>query len=238
LKIKEILGYKFTVTCPTDGTPILTADVNRNKLIAAYTKAEFSLYNHQIQDAEEYARASSFWKELANPDGTINSAYGHLIWGRKICGNPDFEAATRGLPGVASLCQEDFAARMLWAKEMLRTPWQWAMDTLRQDKDSRQAIMHFNTPDFLWRGNKDVTCTLVAQFFIREDKLHLFIDMRSNDVVRGLVYDCVWFASLIHRAVKELLPLYPHLQVGDYVHYAHSMHIYERHFAMAEAMLY
>ena len=218
LQIKEILGYSFTVNCPLP-VPIRTADEKRNEVIANYTKAEFELYDSKTRDAEEYARASAFWRKIKNPDGTINSAYGYLIFDREICGNPKFHGPE--FPG----------------REM-RTPWKWAMDTLIFDKDSRQAIMTFNTPDVLWMGNKDVTCTLTAQFFIREDKLHLFINMRSNDVVRGLVYDCVWFASLLTKALQVLKPVYPNLSIGTYTHYAHSMHIYSDQFDIAEKMLH
>jgi len=234
LKIREILGYKFTVRCPTD-SPIVTADTERNTVIADYTKAEFKLYDSLTRDAEEYGHASAFWKQIANPDGTINSAYGYLLWGRKCCGNPTLENFSH--QPINAFCQKDLIAVAHQTDISLRTPWQWAIETLKADKDSRQAIMHFNTPDVLWWGNKDVTCTLVAQFIIRNDELHLFIDMRSNDVVRGLVYDCVWFASLMKKALTELQPTYPELKLGNYTHYAHSMHIYQSQFEIAERMI-
>lgn len=225
-KIKEILGYEFEVDSPADGIPIVTADGDRNMLITEYTNAEIQLYNSLTTKADDFARASSFWKKIANPDGTINSAYGNLIWGRKVCGNPKFE-----VPDYDETRMDGEAALVM------RTPWDWAMLALRQDKDTRQSIIHFNTPDVLWLGNKDVVCTLNAQFFIREDKLHMFVEMRSNDVVLGLVYDCVWFSSLMHRAVSELRGLYPDLTIGRYSHYARSMHIYERHFDTARRMI-
>ena len=50
--------------------------------------------------------------------------------------------------------------------------WQWAFQTLKQDKDSRQAIMLFNKPHYQWIGNKDVICTLNAIFNIRDNKLN------------------------------------------------------------------
>jgi hypothetical protein len=244
LKIKEILGYKFTVQQPTD-SPIITADAERNAVIADYTKAEFKLYDSLTRDAEEYGHASAFWKQIANPDGTINSAYGYLLWDRKCCGNPELEHARiqekfltpehRQQDITAGFKAEAFAPGGI--KNYRYTPWEWAIKTLRLDKDSRQAIMHFNTPDVLWWGNKDVTCTLIAQFMIRNDELHLFIDMRSNDVVRGLVYDCVWFASLMKKALAELQETYPNLKLGNYTHYAHSMHVYETQFEIAEKMI-
>jgi len=123
------------------------------------------------------------------------------------------------------------------SRDVMRTPWDWAITTLKLDKDSRQALMHFNTPDFLWLGNKDVVCTLSIQLFIRNEELHMFVDMRSNDVVRGLVYDAPWFASIMAKALEELRQTYPNLQLGYYTHYAHSMHVYEAQYEIAEKMI-
>jgi thymidylate synthase len=213
-RIKEILGYTFTVTCPDNGKPIRTANPDRNKVIETYTSAEFELYASLTRDAEEFARAASFWRKLKNPDGTINSAYGYLIWGRKCCGNLGFESGGQ-----------------------MRTPWDWMIQTLIHDKDSRQAILHFNTPDVLWFGNKDVTCTMSAQFFIREDKLIMDVNMRSQDIVRGWPYDIAWFSHLLFRAVEDLKSTYPNLTVGTYSHKSGSMHVYETQWEMAQKML-
>jgi hypothetical protein len=225
-KIREILNYKLVVDGPSDRNPIITADQERNKTIAQYTNAEFELYEKGTRDATEFARASSFWKKLANPDGTINSAYGHLVFDRKICGNPQME-----------LWQEGFEHGRGDGSKVMRSPWEWAKIMLEADRDTRQAIILFNTPDVLWVGNKDVVCTLNAHFLIRDNKLHLSVDMRSCDVVLGLVYDCVWFSSLMHRMLHELRPKYANLQLGTYTHYSHSLHIYERNFEAAAKMI-
>ncbi len=212
LRVRERLGYKFTVRQPSMATPIQTADPERNKVIAAYTQAEMELFAKQTRSADEMAKAASYWKTIENPDGTINSNYGHLTQGRRICGNEAFSST-------------------------IRTPWEWAIATLLKDKDSRQAILHFNTPDHLWDGNRDIPCTTILQFFIRDDRLHIIVDMRSNDSIWGLPYNAYFFTTLLHRALRELHPHYHGLQLGSYTHFAHSLHIYERHFEMAERML-
>lgn len=224
LKIREILNYTFSVVEPIAG-PIITANLRRNAIIADYTKAEFKLFDDQATSAEEFARAASFWKQLANPDGTVNSAYGHLIFGRKCCGNPEFES-------------KEFEHGRTSPEPWMRSPWNWALESLKSDKDSRQAILHFNTPDFAWVGNKDQVCTIFGQFILREDQLHFTVHMRSNDVVKGLVYDCVWFTSLMEKARQELLPTYPNIKIGTYTHMATSMHIYQNQFELAESMLH
>jgi len=205
LPIREKLDYTFKILNPV-AESILTHDLDRNLVIEEYTKKEMDLYDSQTNKVEDFATASKFWKTIANPDGTINSAYGHLIWGVLSCGNPVFE--TDGAP--------------------YRTPWEWAKQSLEADKDTRQAVMKFSLPRHFWKGNKDFVCTLHGNWLIREDKLHLSIVMRSNDLMKGLVYDLSWFVSLMDRMVEELKPTYPELQKGAYTHSVHSIHIYEK----------
>jgi thymidylate synthase len=72
-----------------------------------------------------------------------------------------------------------------------------------------------------------MTCTLHGNWLIREDKLHLSIVMRSNDLVKGLAYDLPWFCSLMDKMIEELKPTYPTLTKGHYTHTVHSIHIYD-----------
>ena len=215
----ELLNYSFTVENP-DSRPIVTLDDARNRIIADYTEKELVLYKSQTNSVEDFAKASSFWREVANPDGTINSAYGYLIWGLKSCGNVDLEREGTAL-----------------SRPEMRTPWEWAKLSLTADKNTRQAVLRFGLPSHLWFGNKDVTCTMHGQFLIRDDRLHFSIVMRSNDLVKGLVYDMPFFIYLIERMVEELKPVWPNLQVGCYHHFAHSLHFYHSDLSKVEAMI-
>lgn len=231
LPVREKTDYTFRVLNPTN-EPIVTKDLERNKTIASYTQKETELYNSCANTAEEFGKASKFWEKLANPDGTVNSAYGYLIWKNRPNGSPNFEVGPfsnnfgRGLE--AELAKRDAA---------MRTPWEWVKQSLIADKDSRQAFLRFSLPEHQWVGNKDQTCTMHANFLIREDKLNLSVVMRSNDLVLGLVYDMPWFMSLIDRMVDELKEYYPNLTKGTYTHTVHSLHIYERNEEMVKKML-
>ena len=79
LPIREKLNYMFTITNP-ENTPIVTKDEARNRVIERYTRKETELYDACTNKVDDFAQASKFWKKLANPDGTVNSAYGYLIW--------------------------------------------------------------------------------------------------------------------------------------------------------------
>jgi len=203
-EIREIRDYMFRIENPV-AEPIVTNDPKRNEVIVKYTKDEYDLYNSCSNRVEDFAKASSFWNQIQNPDGTINSAYGYLIWDNKSVGNSLYAAS-----------------------DSYMTPWHWAQKSLILDKDSRQAFVKFSLPGHQWFGNKDQVCTLHGNFLIREDKLHLTIVMRSNDVVLGLAYDLPWFVSLLDRMQSDLIETYPQLKIGSYTHIAHSMHMYEK----------
>lgn len=219
LPCREIIDYSFRVENPVD-EPIVTKDEERNIVIADYTAKETELYDSCTNKAEDFGRASKFWLRLANPDATVNSAYGYLIWKNRSHGNPVFEGEqydieeVRSNPGILD--------------NVLRTPWDWARSSLERDRDTRQAILRFSLPEHQWHGNKDQVCTMYGNFLIRDNKLHFSVFMRSNDLMRGLVYDMPWFISLMDKMVEELKPIYPDLEKGPYRHLANSMHIYER----------
>lgn len=244
LRIKEILEVSFSVAQPSD-QPIVTLDSDRNKVIASYTAKEFALYESGSNHGDDFAAAAKFWDGLRNPDGTINSAYGKLVFKDRSHGNPDYEAPSAAatfaqavaLPTAGGPSPDDFDAACAAMDDVMRTPWDWAKYCLITDRDTRQAIFHINLPEHAWKGTKDYPCTLYGQFFIRDNRLLLTIGMRSNDCVRGLVYDMPWFCYLLLRMRTELLETYPELLVGSYVHRAGSMHVYESDWEMARKML-
>lgn len=112
----------------------------------------------------------------------------------------------------------------------IQTQWEWAVNSLKKDKDSRQAILHYNTPDHQSNSIKDFVCTLSNQFFIRNNKLYFSYIFRSQDVHFGLPIDFVWGYFLMEMMRLELLENYPNLTLGSYYHYCASLHLYERNF--------
>jgi hypothetical protein len=114
----------------------------------------------------------------------------------------------------------------------------WAFKTLKEDKDSRQAIIHFNAMgDCQYFGVKDFVCTLTAIFNIRENKLFMTVVMRSQDIIFGLPADFAWFSVLQQQMFSHLKQVYPELELGSYTHCVHSLHLYEKHFDLVEDML-
>ena len=223
-KIREILDYKFVIENPV-AESIVTKDSERNEVIKSYTEKECELYDSGTNLADDFAKASKFWLKLANPDGTVNSAYGHLIKHKKSHGNPLYE-----MHDELAVSQYDDIPNVIEKRsvEYMRTPWEWCVDALKADKDTRQAVLRFSLPEHFYKGNKDMTCTLEGNFHIREDKLYFSVHMRSNDLMLGLVYDLPWFISLMDDMINELKSEYPNLTKGSYTHKVDSIHIYER----------
>jgi thymidylate synthase len=200
-KVYEVTDAIVEIEEP-NSSPLVTKDEARNKVIADYTAKEKALYSSMSNRVEDFEKISKFWGKLANPDGTVNSAYGYLIKGLADHGNSEFEGA-------------------------MRTPWQWCVESLKADKDTRQAIMRFSRPEHFYKGVKDFTCTTHGNWLIRENTLSLSIVMRSNDLVKGFVFDVTFFIGLMVEMLEELKVVYPDLKMGKYTHTAHSLHIYE-----------
>ena len=51
-----------------------------------YLKKELALYLAGCFEASAFIKASKFWERSKNDDGTINSAYGHLVFGKSLEG--------------------------------------------------------------------------------------------------------------------------------------------------------
>lgn len=111
---------------------------------------------------------------------------------------------------------------------------EWVVDSLKADKNTRQAIAFLNQPKFQFEGNKDFVCTMYLNFFIRDNKLNMKVQMRSNDIFYGLTFDAPFFSFVQQHVRLWLLEEYPDLELGKYYHSADNIHFYERHFEMAD----
>lgn len=158
-----------------------------------YIAQEYFWYLSGDRNVDSISKYSKFWNKIANEDGTINSNYGAYIF------NKDY------FP-VNGLSQ-----------------WEYLIETLKTDRDSRQAILQIPITPF--KGTKDVCCTSSLQFFIRDNKLYLTTYMRSNDINLGFCNDIPFFTSLQIKLAKIL-----GTELGWYRHVVGSMHVYENNF--------
>ena len=118
-----------------------------------------------------------------------------------------------------------------------RSQFDWAFDSLKNDKDSRQAFMRYNNTSHQYDGNKDVPCTFIQGFHIRDNKLHTTVEMRSNDLIKGTTYDIPSFILFQRLMLLRLREVYPDLEMGSYTHFANSFHLYSTDFELVERRL-
>jgi hypothetical protein len=104
------------------------------------------------------------------------------------------------------------------------------IDLLERDPSSRRGSVPIFFPEDVGRDSKDIPCALAIHFRLNESRLYMTVVMRSNNAFRLFPYNCFEF-SLLQEAIARHL----HVEVGTYVHYAISMHLYSEDFAMARA---
>lgn len=109
------------------------------------------------------------------------------------------------------------------------------LEVLRKDKTTRNAIIIYNRPsiykEYKRDGMHDMTCTMYSHFFIRNNKLYMVHQMRSNDIRFGFICsDLAWNCFVYQNMYEDLKETYPDLEVGVIRWTSDSMHLYSRHF--------
>jgi thymidylate synthase len=177
--------------------------VKARKFSIQYMVAELLWYLSGEDSTAWISNYSSFWNKISDDGKTANSAYGSRIF------------RPHGRIANFSLIQ-----------------WEYIVDELKNDPDTRRAVIHIRSPWDSVQAKLDVPCTLTLQFFIRDEKLHMVVNMRSSDLILGIAYDVPAFTMF-----QEMLALELGVGLGTYTHVSNSLHIYERHFGMVEEML-
>jgi thymidylate synthase len=168
-----------------------------------YIKEEIAWYDSQDLSVKEISKHAKLWSEICSKD-------------EKQEVNSNY--------GYLIYSRENFDQYLNTLKELIKNPY------------SRRAIMIYNRPsmhyDYNLNGRSDFVCTLGHQFFIRDNKLHSLVEMRSTDMFYGLFSDFPWFATVQERLLNDLkqTKLYSELAIGDLIWISNSAHLYEKHF--------
>ena len=93
---------------------------------------------------------------------------------------------------------------------------------LRKKPNSRQAVIQLFSGVDIVEEHKDVPCTSTLQFLVRDDALHLLVNMRSNDIHWGLPHDVFCF-TMLHEVLARTLSI----KLGTYKHMVGSLHLYD-----------
>jgi thymidylate synthase len=167
-----------------------------------YTVAECLWYLSGNDKTAWISYYAPFWSKISDDGETANSAYGARI----------FKSHTR-------ICGAQIVQ------------WDWVKGELTNDPDSRRAIIHIKSPWDSTHAKLDVPCTLALQFLIRDNRLHMVVNMRSSDLILGIANDVPAFTLL-----QELMAYELGVELGTYTHVSNSLHVYERHWDMLSSM--
>jgi len=92
--------------------------------------------------------------------------------------------------------------------DMFNSQWDFCKKALIKDRNTRQAILVYMRPQMQYQWNlngaHDFVCTFNQHFFIRDNKLIMIVNMRSNDCNTGFKNDFNWACYLYNKMLKEL----------------------------------
>jgi thymidylate synthase len=101
---------------------------------------------------------------------------------------------------------------------------------LRMDRNSRRAVMTLFDPAQDYVDSLDIPCTNWLSWLVRENRLHLIVGIRSNDIWWGFSGINAFEWSVLQQWMAHWVEA----EVGDLTFIAPSLHLYERHFEKAE----
>lgn len=182
-------------TIVVDDARLMLAAPKPRRINPVFGLAETLWFLRGSNDLEEIAHYNSVWRYFEDEDnkGILNGAYGERL---------------RNWKGVDQL------------EEVYKK--------LKKDPYSRQAMAIIFDPE---RDNKihsnggyskDIPCTNLFNFQIRNNKLNMNVVMRSNDLHKGFIYDAHNF-----MIIQNILAGWLGVEVGKYEHVALSLHIYQ-----------
>lgn len=107
-----------------------------------------------------------------------------------------------------------------------------AKSKIEKDLNTRSSVINIYSKQDMLVETKDIPCTETIQLLLRDGKLNMIVNMRSNDVIWGTPYDVYMFTNLQMILANEL-----GVELGEYYHNAGSFHLYEDMYKQASLML-
>lgn len=163
---------------------------------------------------------------VLNPDRKFNLEYAEAEWQWYLSGDPSIDKLGEingSIPPIwEKMADSDRRVRSNYG-------WQWERNhqldkvvaMLKSNPETRQAVISIYDGKEISTYRKDTPCTYAVQFTILDNKLHMAVLMRSNDLWFGFCNDQYCFASL-----QELVADRLSIELGTYYHFAHNLHLY------------
>mgnify|MGYP003676970889 FL=1 len=163
---------------------------------------------------------------VLNPDRKFNLEYAEAEWQWYLSGDPSIDKLGEingSIPPIwEKMADSDRQVRSNYG-------WQWERNhqldkvvaMLKSNSETRQAVISIYDGKEISTYRKDTPCTYAVQFTILDNKLHMAVLMRSNDLWFGFCNDQYCFASLQELVAERLS-----IELGTYYHFAHNLHLY------------
>lgn len=148
---------------------------------------------------------SHIWDQWAGEDGTIGKAYGYQM-ARK------YEFKTKD--GIKKMDQVDYVLYLL-----------------KNDPASRRIMTNIFVHDELKDMNLE-PCAFGTQWLVKEGKLHLILNQRSQDMLAANGWNTMQYAALLCMFAQV-----SGLEAGTLTHNIGDCHIYDRHIPLIEKLL-
>jgi thymidylate synthase len=113
------------------------------------------------------------------------------------------------------------------------------IEELLRNRNSRRAIMIYTRPsmhvDWDRHGMTDFVCTNTVQYIIRNNRLDVIVQMRSNDAWAGYRNDLAW-QQFVQAELVEVLNMHlkESISAGNITWQVGSLHIYESQFYLID----
>lgn len=148
---------------------------------------------------------SHIWDQWADKNGSIGKAYGY-----QLAKKYDFKTKN----GIKHIDQVDYV-----------------LDLLKNDSSSRRIMTNiFNFEDL-----KDMNlepCAYGTQWLVKEGKLHLILNQRSQDMLAANGWNTMQYAALLCMFAQC-----SGLEVGTLTHNIGDCHIYDRHIPLIKKLM-
>lgn len=108
-----------------------------------------------------------------------------------------------------------------------------SLTLLRHEPNSRRAVMSIFDPSQDFVESKDIPCNNWIHWLVRDDRLHMNVAIRSNDIMWGFSGINMFEWSVL----QELVAFWLNVKVGELTFFASSFHLYERHTQRAHTII-
>lgn len=163
------------------------------------------------------------------------AAVAETLW--VLAGRDDVRWLERYLPRAGQFSDDGRTWRAAYGPRLRAwggvDPLREVVRLLLDQRTTRRAVLSMFDPERDYGGGLDVPCTNWLTFLVRDDRLHLTVGMRSNDVWWGFSGINAFEWSVL----QQMVAAWVRAEVGELTFVASSFHLYDRHHRQAGEVL-